>query len=187
MAKLSYTAITSLDGYIEDSQGNFDWSMPDEEVHSFVNNLERGIGTYLLGRKLYDVMKVWDELYDQPDHAHVVREYATIWHALDKVVFSGSLERPSTERTRIERTFDPDIIRQLKADSREDLSIGGANMAAQALKAGLVDEINLFVSPIIVGGGKRALPDDFSTMLELAEERRFDNGVVYLRYIVKNS
>lgn len=187
MAKLIYTTITSLDGYIEDREGSFDWSTPDDEVHSCINNLERSIGTYLLGRKLYEVMKVWDQFYGQPDHAHVVRDYANIWHMVQKVVFSTTLDQTDAAKTRIERTFDPDAIRRLKAESREDLSVGGANLAGQALKAGLVDEIHLFVSPVIVGGGKRALPGNLATRLELAGQRHFGNGVVHLHYRVNGS
>jgi dihydrofolate reductase len=179
MAKLIYTAITSLDGYVADEDGNFDWSEPDEDVHSFVNELERPIGTYLLGRRLYDVMVAWETIDDEHPQ---MKDYAEIWRAADKIVFSRSLESVSSERTRIERTFDPDVIRRMKAKAERDISVGGPDLAGQTIQAGLVDEIRLFVSPVVVGGGTRALPDDVRLDLELLDERRFDNGVVYLRY-----
>jgi dihydrofolate reductase len=179
MAELIYTAIMSLDGYIADEDGNFDWSEPSEEVHTFVNDLERSVGTYLFGRRLYDVMEVWETL-DDPHP--IMQDYARIWRAADKIVFSRSLETVSSERTRIERSFDPEAIRALKASSERDIGIGGPTLAAHAFAAGLVDEIRLFLSPVIVGGGTRGLPDGVRIGLELQEERRFDNGTVYLRY-----
>jgi dihydrofolate reductase len=179
MAKLVYSAIASLDGYVADEHGKFDWSAPDEEVHAFVNDLEREIGTYLLGRRLYDVMVVWETMQD--DHP-VMRDYAQIWRAADKVVFSKTLDAPSSERTRIEREFDPAVIQQMKTSVERDISVGGAELAAQAIKAGLVDELNLFLSPVVVGGGKRALPAGVRWQLELLDERRFGNGVVHLHY-----
>jgi len=179
MVKLVYSAITSLDGYVEDEDGNFDWSAPDEEVHAYINDLEREIGTYLCGRRLYDVMVVWETL--QSDHP-VMRDYAEIWRAADKVVYSRTLDKPSSERTRIEREFDPAVVQQMKTSAERDISVGGSELAAQAIKAGLVDELNLFLSPVVVGGGKRALPAGVRWQLELLDERRFGNGVVHLHY-----
>src|SRR4051812_3829595 len=182
MAKLIYAAIASLDGYVEDEEGGFDWGMPDEEVHSFVNDLERPIGTYLYGRRMYEVMVFWETAHTLPDQPAVARDFAEIWRAADKIVFSKTLEDASSARTRIERDFDATAIRQLKASAESDLTVGGPHLAAQAIKAGLVDEYQLFLTPIVVGGGKRALPDDVRAELELLEERRFGNGTVYLRY-----
>ncbi|SEE98289.1 Dihydrofolate reductase [Arthrobacter alpinus] len=187
MAKLIYTAITSLDGYIEDRNGNFDWAMPDEEVHGYVNNLERGNGTFLLGRRMYQTMAVWEEIHVQSGHPEVMRDYAAIWHGGDKVVYSGTLDHATTERTRIERVFDPENVRRMKADSATDLSVGGAQLAGVALRAGLVDEIHLLISPVLVGGGKPALPEIDATRLELLGQRGFGNGVVHLHYAVRNS
>ncbi len=184
MAKLIYAALTSLDGYVADEDGNFDWAEPDEDVHSFVNDLERPIGTHLYGRRLYDVMVAWETIDDEQPQ---MKDYAEIWRAADKIVFSRSLETVSSERTRIERNFDPDVIRRMKAEAARDLSVGGAELAGQAIQAGLVDEIQLFLSPVVVGGGTRVLPDDVRVDLELLDERRFDNGVVYLRYRTKRS
>ena len=181
MAKLTYTAITSLDGYVADETGSWDWSVPDEEVHTFVNDLERPIGTYLYGRRLYDVMQAWETM-DDPEPA--MRDYATLWRAADKIVFSRTLDEVSSARTRIEREFDPDAVRALKDTADTDLGIGGPHLAAEALRAGLVDEVGLLMSPVIVGGGNRALPDGVRLDLELLDERRFGNGVVYLRYRV---
>ena len=171
---LAYTAITSLDGYIADEDGRFDWSAPDEEVHAFVNDLERPTGTWLLGRRMYEVLSPWETM-DDPEP--VMRDFAQIWRAADKVVYSRTLEEPSTARTRIEREFDPEAVRRMDGD----LSIGGAELAGLAIRAGLVDELRLFVSPVVVGGGTAALPD-VRWDLELVEERRFGNGVVFLRY-----
>jgi len=181
VAKLIYTAITSLDGYIEDEDGKFGWAEPDEEVHRFVNDLERTVGTYLLGRRLYEVMSYWETLAlaDQPQF---IRDFAETWRAADKVVYSRTLETVSTARTRIERGFDPDAVRQLKAAAGRDLSVGGAALAAHAFAAGLVDEVRLFLAPIVVGGGKRSLPDGVRQKLELVDERRFGNGMVHLHY-----
>jgi dihydrofolate reductase len=180
MAKLIYSAITSLDGYIEDEHGKFDWAAPDEEVHAFVNDLERPVGTYLYGRRMYEVMSVWETM-DPAGQAHS-QDFADIWRAADKVVYSRTLEAPSTARTRIEREFDPDAIRRLKASAERDITVGGPELAGQAIKAGLVDECQLFLSPILVGGGKQALPDGVRMELELMDERRFAGGAVYLRY-----
>jgi dihydrofolate reductase len=179
VAQLIYTAIMSLDGFIADEEGNFDWGEPSEEVHTFVNDLERPIGTYLYGRRLYDVMVAWETIADEQPF---VQDYARIWRAADKIVFSRSLETVTSERTRIERSFDPDAIREMKASADKDISIGGPTLAAQAFGAGLVDEIRLFLAPIIVGGGTRALPNGVRRPLELLDERRFDNGMVYLRH-----
>jgi dihydrofolate reductase len=179
MAKLIYSAIASLDGYIADEDGNFDWAAPDEEVHAFVNDLERPVGTYLYGRRMYEVMAPWETLADpQP----VMRDFAAMWRAADKVVYSRTLEAVSSARTRIERDFDPEQVRQMKAQAGADLTVGGPDLAAQAIKAGLVDEFHLFLVPIVVGGGNQALPDNVRLQLELLDERRFGNGVVYLRY-----
>jgi dihydrofolate reductase len=181
MAKLIYSAITSLDGYVADEDGNFDWAEPDEEVHTFVNDLERSVGTYLYGRRMYEVMRAWETMTfaDQPPF---IQDYAEIWRAADKIVYSKTLETVSSARTRIERDFDPDAVRQLKASAGRDISVGGPGLAAHAIKAGLVDEYHLFVAPMVVGGGTQSLPNDVRLKLELLDERRFDNGVVYLRY-----
>jgi dihydrofolate reductase len=179
MAKLIYTAIMSLNGYVADEEGNFDWAEPDEEVHTVVNDLERPIGTYLYGRRLYEVMVAWETITDEQPF---INDYAEIWRAADKVVFSKTLEAVSSERTRIERNFDPEAIREMKAAADRDISVGGPTLAAHAIRAGLIDEIGLFLSPVVVGGGTRALPDGVRLPLELLDERRFGNGVVYLRH-----
>jgi dihydrofolate reductase len=186
MGKLIYAAIASLDGYVEDEQGKFDWSAPDEEVHEFVNELERPIGTYLYGRRMYEVMTFWETLRPPSDEPAVMLDYAEIWRAADKVVYSTTLESVSSERTRIERGFEPDAVRELKASAERDLGVGGAELAAQALAAGLVDECHLFLAPVIVGGGKRALPGGLRLDLDLVGERRFGNGTVYLPYRVRD-
>ena len=179
MGKLIYTAIMSLDGYVADERGNFDWAEPDEEVHAFVNDLERPIGTYLYGRRLYDVMVAWETITDdQP----VVRDYAELWRAADKIVYSRSLETVSSAKTRIERSFEPDVVRRMKEAADRDLSVGGPDLAAQAIRAGLVDEIHLFLAPVVVGGGTQALPDDVRVELELLAERRFASGMIHLHY-----
>ena len=185
MAKLIYSAIASLDGYVADEDGNFDWAAPDEEVHTFVNDLERSVGTYLLGRRMYQVMDVWETDHTLADHSPVTRDFAQIWQAADKIVYSKTLETASTTRTRIERDFDPEVVRQMKARAGRDISVGGPELAAQAIKAGLVDEWHLFVTPIVVGGGKRSLPDDVRVKLELLDERRFEGGVVHLHYLTR--
>jgi dihydrofolate reductase len=181
MAKLIYSAIASLDGYVADEDGNFDWAEPDEEVHSFVNDLERPFGTYLYGRRLYEVMVAWETmpLAGQPPF---IRDFAAIWRAADKIVYSKTLEAVSSARTRIERDFDPEAVRQMKAAAGRDITVGGPELAAQAFKAGLVDECHLLVAPIVVGGGKQALPNSIRLKLELLDERRFGNGVVHLHY-----
>jgi dihydrofolate reductase len=184
MARLIYTALTSLDGYIADQDGRFDWAEPDEEVHSFVNDLARPVGTHLYGRRMYEVMIAWEtmELSGEPPP---IEDFAEIWRAADKVVYSRSLEEASSARTRIEREFDPEAVRKLKASASSDLAVGGPNLAAHAFEAGLVDECHLFLAPIVVGGGKQALPDDVRLPLELLDERRFGNGMVFLRYRAK--
>jgi dihydrofolate reductase len=182
VARLIYSAITSLDGYVADEDGNFDWAAPDEQVHAFVNDLERPVGTYLYGRRMYEVMAAWDTAKMLAAEQPAIRDFAAIWQAADKVVFSTTLDAAATARTRIERTFDPDAVRQMKARAERDISVGGPDLAAQAIRAGLVDEFHLFVGPVIVGGGNPSLPDGVRMALELQDERRFGNGVVYLRY-----
>jgi dihydrofolate reductase len=182
MAKLVYSAITSLDGYVADENGNFDWAEPDEEVHAFVNDLERPIGTYLYGRRMYEVMKYWETALTEADQRPVSQDFAKVWQAADKIVYSKSLETVSTAKTRLERDFDPDAIRQLKASSERDIGIGGPELAAHAIRAGLVDEYHLLVNPIVVGGGKQALPDNVRVKFDLRDVRRFGSGVVLLHY-----
>jgi dihydrofolate reductase len=182
MAKLIYSTITSLDGYVADEDGNFDWAAPDEEVHSFVNDLERPVGTYLYGRRMYDVMVFWETAYTLADQPPVVQDFAEIWQAADKIVYSKTLEAVSSARTRIERDFDPEAVRQMKASAERDITVGGPGLAAQAIKAGLVDEFQLFLTPVVVGGGKQSLPSGIRLELELLDERRFANGVVHLHY-----
>ena len=186
MARLIYSAITSLDGYVADEDGNFDWSAPDEEVHSFVNDLERTVGTHLYGRRMYEVMAYWETAHTLPDQPPFIQDFAGIWQAADKIVYSKTLETLSSARTRIERDFDSEMVRQLKATAGRDISVGGADLAAQAIKAGLVDEYHLFLTPIIVGGGKQSLPDNVRLELELLDERRFGNGVVHVHYRTKS-
>jgi len=178
MARLIYIAIGSLDGYVEDEQGMFDWANPDEEVHAFVNGLVRSAGTHLYGRRMYETMVWWET----GDHAGVYGEYAEIWRAAEKVVYSRTLQTVSSERTRVEREFDAEAIGRLKETSRSDIAIGGAELAGKAIAEGLVDECHLFLVPVLVGGGKRALPAGVHAELELLDERRFRSGVVYLRY-----
>lgn len=182
MAMLIYSAITSLDGYVADEDGKFDWAAPDEEVHIFVNDLERPVGTYLYGRRMYEVMVAWETVHTLADQPPFVHDFAKIWQAAEKVVFSKTLETVSSARTRIERAFDPDAVRQMKATARRDITVGGPDLAAQAIRAGLVDELRRFVVPIVVGGGKQSLPNNVRVKLELLDERRFGNGMVYLRY-----
>jgi dihydrofolate reductase len=182
MAKLIYSAITSLDGYIADEDGNFDWAAPDEAVHTFVNDLERPVGTYLYGRRMYEVMVAWETVPTGFDQPPVIQDYAQIWRAADKNVYSRTLETASSARTRIERDFDPEAVRRMKAEAKRDISVGGPDLAAQTIKAGLVDELHLFLTPIIIGGGKRVLPDSVRLKLDLLDERRFGSGVVHLHY-----
>jgi dihydrofolate reductase len=182
MAKLVYSAIASLDGYIEDEGGSFDWAEPDEEVHAFINDLERPLGTYLYGRRMYEMMVGWETDPSIADQSPLMRDFAEIWQAADKIVYSGTLETAPTARTRIERHFDPEAVRQMKTSAERDMVVGGAELAAHAFRAGLVDECHLFVAPVVVGGGKRSLPGDVRLDLDLLDERRFEGGMVYLRY-----
>jgi dihydrofolate reductase len=182
MAHLIYSAISSLDGYIEGADGNFDWAMPDEEVHTFINNLERAVGVYLLGRRMYETMMVWETDPNLAADSPLTQDFAQVWQATDKIVYSRTLASASTRKTQIERNFDPEAIRQLKKTVQQDISIGGPELAAHAFRAGLIDECHLFLTPIIVGGGKPSLPDNVRLELELLEERRFGNGMVFLRY-----
>jgi dihydrofolate reductase len=182
MAKLIYSAIASLDGYVEDEQGRFDWAAPDAEVHAFVNDLERPIGVYLYGRRMYETMVYWETVDTGSDQRAVSRDFAEIWRAAEKVVYSRTLQTVSSARTRIERDLDIDAIHRLKETSGSDITIGGAELAGQAIAAGLVDEVHLLLGPIVVGGGKRALPANVRAELELTGERRFRSGVVHLQY-----
>ena len=182
MAKLIYAAIASLDGSIADEDGNFEWAAPDEEVHTFVNELERPNGTFLLGRRMYEVMSWWETVELSADEPPAIHDYAAIWRDADKIVYSSSLDSVSTSRTRLERRFDPEAIRALKASATRDISIGGPELAAAAFEAGLIDEFWLVLQPIIVGGGTPALPSHLRVPLELIDERRFTRGAVYLRY-----
>ena len=182
MGKLIYSVLASLDNYVADEDGNFDWAAPDEEVHRFVNDLERPIGTYLYGRRIYETMVYWETAHALPDEPPVVEDYAKIWQATDKIVYSKTLETVSSARTRIERDFDAEAVRQLKASTGRDITVGGPDLAGQAIKAGLVDEYHLFLTPIMVGSGKQSLPDNVRLKLELLNERRFGNGVVHLHY-----
>ena len=181
MAKLIYSAITSLDGYVADAAGEWEWSVPDADVHAHVNDLTRPLGTWLLGRRMYAVLVAWETMDDE---APAMRDFAEIWRSADKVVYSHTLEAASSARTRIEREFDPEAVRRMKAESEHDLSIGGPELAAHAFRAGLIDELQLYLSPVIVGAGTPALPDDVKVPLELLDERRFANAVVHLRYRV---
>lgn len=185
MARLIYAAIASLDGYIEDEQGKFDWAEPDDEVLAAVNDLERPIGTYLYGRRMYETMVPWETMSTGDDQSAGMRDFAQLWRAAEKVVYSRTLERVTSERTRIEREFDPRAVRRLKETSASDLTVGGAALAGQAIAAGIVDECHLFLNPILVGGGKRALPDKVSARLQLLDERRFRSGVVHLHYRIR--
>ncbi len=182
MAKLIYSAITSLDGYVADQDGNFDWAEPDEEVHTFVNDLERTVGTYLYGRRMYEVMAFWETALSLADEPPTLRDYAGIWQGADKIVYSKTLEIVSSARTRIERDFDPEAVRQMKSRAERDIGVGGPDLAGQAIEAGLVDECHLFIAPAIVGGGKRSLPNGVRLKLELLDERRFNSGFVHLHY-----
>jgi dihydrofolate reductase len=182
VGKLVYFAITSLDGYIEDESGRFDWAEPDAEAHTLANDLERSVGTHLYGRRLYETMVYWETAHTLPDQPPYALEYAEIWQAADKVVYSRTLDEVTSARTRIERDFDPEAIREQKEAAEHELSVGGAELAAQAFRAGLVDEIQLLVAPAVVGGGKRALPDGVRVDLELLDERRSGSGMVFLRY-----
>lgn len=185
MAKLIFSAITSLDGYIEDEAGTFDWAAPDDEVHSFLNDLERPIGTYLYGRRMYETMVYWETADVLRDQSPVAWDWTQLWRAADKVVYSRSLETVSSARSRIERDFDPSAIRAMKNTLERDITIGGPDLAAQAFRAGLIDQCQLFLTPVLVGGGKPALPTKVRLDLDLVTERRFDSGVVFLDYRVR--
>jgi dihydrofolate reductase len=182
MARLIYSAISSLDGYIEDADGTFGWAEPDEEVHAFANDLTRPIGTHLMGRRMYETMRFWESPPDIAAQPEVFQDFAEIWRAADKIVYSRTLQTVSSAKTRVEREFDPEAIRQLKETAHQDLTVGGAELAARAIEAGLVDEYQLFLVPVVVGGGKRSLPDAVHVDLELLEVRQFRNGTVFLRY-----
>ena len=182
MARLIYSSIASVDGYIADQDGNFDWAAPDEEVHRFVNDLERPVGTYLLGRRMYEVMVYWENPALVAESPPVIRDFAELWRRAVKIVYSRTLEAASSARTRIERDFDPGAVRRMKAAADRDISVGGPHLAAHAFRAGLVDECHLFLAPVVVGGGTPSLPDNALLRLELVEVRRFENGVVHLHY-----
>jgi dihydrofolate reductase len=185
-AKLIYSMLMSLDGYIEDENGNFEWAAPTEEVHSYVNELASSVGTYLYGRKMYEIMVYWETAHLIPDQPKVILDWAHQWQAAQKIVYSKTLVEPRSARTKVERGFDPEAIRLLKAKSDHDLAVNGPELAAQAIKAGLVDEFQLIIFPVIVGGGKRFFPDNVRMVLKLLGEHRFGNGVVVLRYAVNN-
>jgi dihydrofolate reductase len=184
MARLRYAVICSLDGYTADADGRFDWAEPDPEMHAFVNELERPVGTYLFGRRMYETLAVWQTI-GGPEHPAVENEYADIWRAADKVVYSTTLAEVATPRTRLERSFDPAAVARLRDESARDLSIGGPGLAAHALRAGLVDDVHHVVHPVVVGGGTRTLPDGVRLDLELVDERRFGNGAVHLHHRVR--
>jgi dihydrofolate reductase len=182
MAKLIYAALTSLDGFIADQAGKFDWAVPDEEVHAFINDLERRVGTYLYGRRMYETMAAWETPEIIPDRTPAILDFATIWQAADKVVYSRTLAAVHTARTRLERVFDSAAIRRLKAQSPRDIAVGGPALAAHAIRAGLVDEYHLFLAPIVVGGGNAFFPAKVRVTLELLDQRSFANGMVHVRY-----
>ena len=186
MARLIYSGFTSLDGYVADETGNFDWAELDEDVYACINNRERQIGTYLLGRRMYETMAVWETPDVIPHSTAAMLAFVPIWQAADKIVYSTTLQTVSMARARLERTFDPDAVRKLKAGAPRDLAVGGSTLAAHAIRAGLVDEFHLLVAPVIAGGGNPYLPGQVRMKLELLDERRFDNGLVYLRYRAKN-
>lgn len=185
MAQLVYSFISSLDGYIEDAAGKFEWGAPGEDAHTLANELASGVGTYLYGRRMYETMAVWETDSSLAEHSPVTRDFAAVWQGAEKVVYSGTLAEVPTRKTRIERRFDADVVRELKAAAESELAVGGAELASQALAAGLVDECHAFLAPVAVGGGKRALPDDVRLDLELTDQRRFDDGMVYLRYAIR--
>jgi dihydrofolate reductase len=182
MARLIYSAITSLDGYVSDEGGNFDWGKPDEEMHSYLNSLERSVGTYLYGRRMYEVMVYWEDPPGLADAPAYIQEFARIWKSADKVVYSTTLDTPSSAKTRIERRFDPAVVRRMKVGADRDISVSGPSLAAHAIESGLVDEYDLFIAPIVVGGGLKALPDGVRQELTFLDERRFGSGFVHLRY-----
>lgn len=181
MARLLFFAITSLDGYIEDESGDFMWAAPAEDVHAFTNDVIRPVGVHLYGRKMYETMVFWEA---NGDDDPIGRDFATMWRAADKVVFSRTLTAVASERTRLERAFDPSMVRAMKANSPTDISISGPELAAHAFAAGLVDDVHLLLVPTLVGGGKRALPAGARISLALVDEHRFASGFVYLKYQV---
>jgi dihydrofolate reductase len=183
MARLVYAGITSLDGYTVDAGGSFAWAEPDEEVHGFVNDLERRLGTYLYGRRLYDTMRVWQTVPDD-EGSEVARDFARVWREADKVVYSATLSDVSTPRTRLEHDFAPAVVRALVDAADRDVSVGGATLAASALRANIVDELHQFLHPVVVGGGTPYLPEGVRLDLELLDERRFESGVVHLHHRV---
>lgn len=183
MAKLIYAPMGSLDGYIEDEHGRFEWAAPDDEVMAFVNDLVRPVGIHLYGRRMYETMVYWETADGGSDQPALTREWAGIWRAAEKVVYSRTLQTVSSAKTRIERDLNPDAIRQMKETSAADIVIGGAELAGQAIAAGLIDELHFVLVPTIIGGGKRALPGKVRTELELVDERRFRNGAVHLHYL----
>jgi dihydrofolate reductase len=185
MAKLIYVSNVSLDGYIEDEHGSFEWTAPDDELFAFITDLVRPISTYLYGRRLYDTMAVWETDPGLAAQSELMADFANVWQAAEKVVYSTTLDAASTAKTRLERSFDPASVRNMKASATSDLTVGGAHLAAHALKAGLVDECHLFIRPVIVGGGKPALPKATRADLELLDDRRLGNGVVYVRYRIR--
>jgi dihydrofolate reductase len=185
VGRLLYSFIASLDGYVEDSGGRFEWAQPGEEAHAFINRLEATIDTHLYGRRMYETMSVWETDPVLAAGSPVTRDFAATWQAADKIVYSSTLTEAPTQNTRLERRFDPDAVRGLKSGGKGDISIGGAELAGQAIAAGLVDECHAFLAPALVGGGKRGLPADVRLDLELIDERRFDDGMVYLRYAVR--
>jgi dihydrofolate reductase len=187
MAKLIYSAIASADGYVEDDAGSFNWAAPDDELLRFVNELERPIGAYLYGRRMYETMLYWETAHPMPGQPSSVLDFTGIWQAAEKIVFSKTLPSVSSARTRIERNFDPGMIRHLKSATGHDMTVGGADLAGQAISAGLVDELQLFLIPAVVGGGKRALPGGVRSDLELLGTQRFASGAVYLRYRLKSA
>ena len=186
MAKLIYSGVTSLDGYVEDETGNFEWAELDEEVYAFINNRERQIGTYLLGRRMYETMAVWETPDVIPIGTAAMLEYGQIWQAAEKIVYSTTLHTVAAAKTRLERKFEADVVRELKSGATRDVAVGGAALAAHAIRAGLVDEYNLLIAPIIAGGGKPYLPGKVALELELLDEHRFDDGMVHLRYRAKS-
>ncbi len=185
MGQLIYSMIMSLDGYVADNNGNFDWAAPDDEAHAFINDLERPVGTYLYGRRMYETMLAWDRPDALPDQRPVMLEFAEVWRAADKIVYSTTLEKVATARTRLEREFDLEAIQRLKTHAATDLAVGGPTLAAHTLRAGLVDQLHLFVAPSVVGGGLLALPNDARMSLELLDNRRFGSGMIYLHYRIR--
>lgn len=186
MAKLTYTFLASLDGYINDAEGGFDWAVPDEEVLEYINAAERDVGTFLYGRRMYEMMIGWETDPTAAEQSPGSAEFAEIWQAKEKIVFSRTLDTVSTRNTRIEREFDPELIRSLKEEATQDLNISGADIAAAAWRAGLIDECHLFVAPMLVGGGQKLFPDGVRQPLELMDEHRFTNGMVHLHYRVRD-